>query len=226
MHYQDLEKKRAARSAPADIVFGMQPEAHDILTSPSHDGDALAAQLCAVALSDRQAFEAVYSATVGRVLGLAARILGDTSAADDVASDVYLQIWRQADRFDPSRGSAIAWIMTIARSRALDAMRRATTSAVKNAELSRGEDEADDKLPMHDLLDVTHRESSLHRALHQLDGTERQLLALAYFRGYTHKQLAAITDEPLGTVKTRIRRTLIKLRKLMADDCMDAGVKA
>ena len=226
MYYQDLEKKQAARGARADIVFEMQHQAHDILPSRSHDGDTLAAQLCAVASRDRQAFEAMYSATVSRVLGLAARILGDASAADDVASDVYLQVWRQADRFDPERGSAIAWIMTITRSRALDAMRRAATSAAKTAELSRGAAGTDDQLSMHDLLDVTHRESSLHRALQRLDSAERQLLALAYFRGYTHKQLAEITQQPLGTVKTRIRRTLIKLKELMADDCMDAGEKA
>ncbi len=226
MYYQHHGKKPAACSAPADIVFDVQPDAREILPGPSSDGDTLATQLCAVASRDRQAFEAVYSATVGRVLGLATRIVGDTSAADDVASDVYLQVWRQADRFDPDRGSAIAWIMTITRSRALDAMRRVSTSAAKTAEFSRSAAEPEDQLPMHDLLDVTHRESSLHRALRRLDDAERQLLALAYFKGYTHKQLAKITNQPLGTVKTRIRRTLIKLKELMADDCMDAGEKA
>ena len=226
MYYQDLGKKPAARRGRADIVFEMQPEAHNVLSDSSGDVDTLATALCAVASRDRQAFEAVYSATVGRVLGLATRILGETSAADDVASDVYLQVWRQADRFDPERGSAIAWIMTITRSRALDAVRRVATSAAKTEELGRGATEQDDQLSMHDLLDVTHRESSLHRALQRLGGAERQLLALAYFRGYTHKQLAGITNQPLGTVKTRIRRTLIKLKEIMADDCTDAGEKA
>ncbi|MBT8101173.1 MAG: sigma-70 family RNA polymerase sigma factor [Gammaproteobacteria bacterium] len=226
MYYQDLEKKPAARGARADIVLEMQPKAHSTQPDVPFDGDILAAQLCAVASSDRQAFEAIYSATISRVLALASRILGDTASADDVVSDVYLQVWRQADRFDPKRGSAIAWIMTITRSRALDTMRRVTTSAAKTAELGRDIAEPDDQPSMHDLLEVTHRESSLHRALLMLDGAERQLLALAYFRGYTHQQLAEITKQPLGTVKTRIRRTLIKLKELMADDCTDAGEKA
>lgn len=225
MYYHDLEKE-GAPSGRADIVFGMQPAAHDIPPDPASDAEALAAQLCAVASSDRRAFEAVYSATVDRVLGLAARILGDKSAAEDVASDVYLQVWRQADRFDAERGSAIAWIMTIARSRAIDTVRRRVTSATKTAEAGRSEPESDNQASMYDLLDVTHRESSLHRALRQLDPAERQLLALAYFKGYTHKQLAEITNQPLGTVKTRIRRTLIGLRELMTDDCTAGGEKA
>ena len=225
MYYQDLDKD-GARKTRADIVLGMQTRAPDISPEPADEADPLAASLRAVASRDREAFESVYSTTVDRVLGLATRILGDTTSADDVASDVFLQVWRQADRFDPARGSAIAWIMTIARSRALDAVRRAATSATKTAELGRSEAESNDQDSPPDLLDVTHRESALHRALLQLDGAERQLLALAYFRGYTHKQLAEITNEPLGTVKTRIRRTLAKLRKLMDDDSAGTGEKA
>ena len=225
MYHQDLEKE-GARGRYADIVVAMQPEAHHSPPEPTDAGDTLAAQLCAVASRDRQAFEAVYSATVNRVLGLAARILGDTSTAEDVASDVYLQVWHQADRYDPARGSAIAWIMTIARSRSIDTMRRTATAATKTAEASRSEAVPEEQASMYDLLEVTHRESSLHRALRRLDPADRQLLALAYFRGYTHKQLAGITSQPIGTVKTRIRRTLIKLRELMADDCMDVGETA
>ncbi|MFQ5610156.1 MAG: sigma factor, partial [Woeseiaceae bacterium] len=83
----------------------MQRQAQEIPSVPQDAGDSLGARLYAVASRDRQAFDAVYSATVDRVLGLATRILGDTTAAEDVASDVYLQVWRNADRFNPERGS-------------------------------------------------------------------------------------------------------------------------
>lgn len=185
--------------------------------------DPLAAKIQAVASQDKQAFEAIYRETVDRVLRLASRILGDEHAADDVASDTYLQVWRNAASFDPHRGSAIAWILTMARSRALDAMRRSATAISKTKELV--DREPDTAVPTHDLLDITGRETSLHIALLELDGMDRQLLALAYFRGYSHQQLADITGQPLGTVKTRIRRALTKLRELMADTERGAGGK-
>ncbi len=212
-----------ASARSADIVGRMPQETTNRAVAKADRADPLAAKIQAVASQDKQAFEAIYRETVDRVLRLASRILGDEHAADDVASDTYLQVWRNAASFDPHRGSAIAWILTMARSRALDAMRRSATAISKTKELV--DREPDTAVPTHDLLDITGRETSLHIALLELDGMDRQLLALAYFRGYSHQQLADITGQPLGTVKTRIRRALTKLRELMADTERGAGGK-
>lgn len=208
--------------APA-IVAKMNGHARDDTRRNPDVSPALNASLVAVAAEDRRAFDEVYAKTVDRVLNLATRIVGDADAADDVASDVYLQVWRKAADFDPERGSAIAWIMTICRSRALDALRRKSVAANYTAEFERQAANTDVESGPQDLLAATDQESSVHQALQQLDAPERQLLALAYFRGYSHSELAAITGEPLGTVKTRIRRTLIKVRNLMQGPHASAG---
>ena len=214
---------RASMKRATAIVVDMNGGARDVVDRGTDASLALNASLAAVAHQDRDAFETVYSATVDRVLNLATRIMGDTDAADDVASDVYLQVWRKAADFDPERGSAIAWIMTICRSRALDALRRKSVAANYTAEFEQQTRNGEEERGPHDLLAATDRESSVHEALRQLDESERQLLALAYFRGYSHSELAAITAEPLGTVKTRIRRTLIKVRDLMHEHRTSVG---
>ena len=205
------------------IVVSMNGGAGSAVDRNTDVSSALNASLVAVAGQDRGAFETLYAETVDRVLNLATRIMGDTDAADDVASDVYLQVWRKAADFDPERGSAIAWIMTICRSRALDALRRRSVAANYTAEFEQQTVDVDEERGPQDLLAATDRESSVHKALQQLDASERQLLALAYFRGYSHSELAAMTGEPLGTVKTRIRRTLIKVRDLMHKQRTSAG---
>ncbi len=185
--------------------------------------DSLETSLIAVAGRDRGAFETVYAATVSRVLALATRIVGDADTADDVASETYLQIWQQAASFDPERGNALAWIMTICRSRALDTLRRRASQQSRDAEATRQGEADDGDGALQDLLQATDRESAVHRALARLEPAERQLLALAYFRGYSHTELAEITGEPLGTVKTRTRRALDKLRKTMRRHRPDTG---
>ncbi len=223
MNPEPEETGRASFKNAADIVVNMNEGACDAVSRSADVSSALDASLVAVADRNRIEFESLYSATVERVLNLATRIVGDADAADDVASDVYLQVWRKAGDFDPGRGSAIAWIMTICRSRALDMLRRRSVAAGYLAEFEQQPATNDEECGPQDLLAATDRESSVHAALKQLDPSERQLLALAYFRGYTHRELAAMTGQPLGTVKTRIRRTLIKVRDLMNDIRKSAG---
>lgn len=176
----------------------------------------LAELLQAVAKKDRAAFDAFYNATTERVLNLVLRITRHIDIAEEVVGDVYLQVWRQADRFDPERGNALAWLTILCRSRALDTLRRnnaaPTSGAVPISEIP--EPEATD-FPQ-DLLIATEQKSAVHAALDKLDPNQRQLLALAYFRGYSHSELAQFTGMPLGTVKTQLRRTISKLKEFVS----------
>jgi len=167
-----------------------------------------------VVRQDQQALAELYETMAGRVYGLALRITRQVQVAEEVTEDCFWQVWRQAPRFDPARGAAVAWIMTIARSRALDALRRADTTELlgdvrlANIEVEQGNDPQD-------LLDAVEKQNRLHAALRDLEPLPRQLVALAFFRGLSHEEIAAQMDLPLGTVKSHIRRALLRLRELL-----------
>lgn len=167
---------------------------------------------------DKQAFASLYEAMAGRVYGLALRITRRAQLAEEVTEDIFWQVWRQAPRFDAARGSAVAWIMTIARSRALDALRNTAKAddVAQTEELARIEARCQDD-PL-DLLAAMQQGHRLHAALASLDPEPRQLVALAFFRGLSHEEIAHHTQLPLGTVKSHIRRALIRLRRALADD--------
>lgn len=173
----------------------------------------LAMLIAAVARAERGALESLYEETVGRVFGLALRIVGTREAAEEVAIDVYLQVWRTAASYDVLRGSPLAWLLTICRSRALDSLRREdrATAHPEPETLERREDAAREKDPQ-DLLASTRSHERLSLALGNLNALQRQLLALAFFRGLTHQEIAAHARLPLGSVKTYIRRALAQLR--------------
>ncbi len=176
------------------------------------DDDALRSQLRAIAGGDERAFAAFYDATVGVVYGLALRILRDVQEAEEVVSDAYLQVWRQAARFDATRGAPRAWLVTIARSRALDTLRRRDPAEPReDAEALADLDCADGPDPT-DWLCAMERGTALHTALAGLSQEQRQLLALAYFRGLSHQEISDHTGMPLGTVKTHLRKGIDALR--------------
>ena len=164
---------------------------------------------------DESAFSALYDSLLERVYGLALRITHCVPVAEEVTEDTFWQVWRQAPRFDPVRGNAVAWVMTIARSRALDALRR--MNAAEHESLVSVTDVATGDNP-HDLLAAVQQGSRVHDALAKLDPVPRQLLALAFFRGFSHDEIAGYTSLPLGTVKSQIRRALLGLRQTLADD--------
>jgi RNA polymerase sigma factor (sigma-70 family) len=168
-----------------------------------------------VAHQDQAAFARLYDATAARVYGLVLRITGRRDAAEEVSSDAYLQVWQQAQRYDVSRGSPLAWMLTIARSRALDHLRRrdpAQTYADPTT-LQPHVMTADDPV---DLLAALDRANMLHQAIAQLPSTARQLLGLAFLRGLTHQEIANHTGMPLGTVKTILRSAMQSLRPRLA----------
>lgn len=197
------DEEAALAEAQARPLSGARPEADEL---------RLREWIAAIARGNEQALGDLYDATLGRVHGLALRITRNAQAAEEVAEDVYWQVWRQALRFDPTRGNAMTWLLTIARSRALDNLRRADEAdAHPEPETLLSADAALDDDPQ-DLLEATQRNHALHAALATLDAVPRQLLALAFFRGLTHEEIALQTALPLGTVKSHIRRALATLR--------------
>jgi RNA polymerase sigma-70 factor, ECF subfamily len=190
----------------------------------ANDADALrnrelAALIASAAAGDARAFEVFYERTVHFVNSIARRIVG-SNYLEDVLADAYFQAWRDASRFDASRGNAMSWIITITRSRALDRLRQenvrhAGMSGAPDADAHSTEDETS---PGPDtLLEQLQSTSALHRAMATLSVNERWCLALAYYREHSHSEIAAFTGLPLGTVKSLINRSQQKLRELLSD---------
>jgi RNA polymerase sigma factor (sigma-70 family) len=177
---------------------------------------ALQALICRIIKQDQSAFTALFKAMSVHVNSIALRITASAQLAEEVTEDTFFQVWRQAPRFDPSRGTAKAWILTIARSRALDARRSippfdGLTDDVVN---SNWEYQGHDGLP--DLLSAVEQNQLLHSALEALEPIPRQLIALSFFRGLSHEEIASHAELPLGTVKSHIRRAVIHLREALA----------
>lgn len=166
---------------------------------------------------NQQALAKLYDLTVSRIYGLALRIAGRADAAEEVAEDVFLQIWRSARDYSPERGKVIGWMLTICRSRAIDHLRRrdAAISSEHPEDLAPHPEDDDPQ----DLLSAAQRNSRLHGAIAQLQPQDRQLLSLAFFRGLTHDEIALRTHLPLGTVKTCLRRALTQLRTQLGGAC-------
>ncbi len=166
---------------------------------------------------DESALAAFYDATVAKAYGLALRIVGSPAAAEEVVLDTYHQAWREARRFDAQRGAPMAFLMMMCRSRALDA-RRSRDQAVLHedpASLVAAADHPCGDDPVEFLTGIEER-SALHGALALLAPAQRQMVALAFFRGLTHEEIAAHAALPLGTVKSQIRRALDALRRSLA----------
>jgi len=180
--------------------------------------NSLAALLKAVEARDRNAFSILYDATVQRVFSLAMRITRRQELAEEVVSDVYLQVWQQAGSYSSERGKVIAWLCVLCRSRALDALRRDKTTVRKSFVGLEAVPEAEDLNAPPDLLQSVEQGSAVHVALGKLSEQQQQLVALAYFRGFTHSELAEVTNMPIGTVKTHLRRAMIKLKEIMSTD--------
>lgn len=198
----------------------------------SADEPQLQAWLALIVRQDEKALANLYQSTIGRVFGLAMRIVRDTATAEEVAEDTFWQVWRQAPRFDPARGCALAWLLTIARSRALDAVRarkRVQAMSVSADGLDHADGAPTDvheraATDPHDLLAAVQTGHLLQSALMRLGPLPRQLVSLAFFGGLTHEEIAGQTGIPLGTVKSSIRRALICLRNWLAPEALGTAL--
>ncbi|MEE4190398.1 MAG: sigma-70 family RNA polymerase sigma factor [Halieaceae bacterium] len=171
----------------------------------------------AMASGDEQALNALYDATLSRVYSVALRILGDESLAEDVVSQCYFEAWNTAERYSPSRGRPLTWLLSICRNRALDEYRRRSSAARIQEEQASESSELASVTGLPDLLMAARADERLHAVLENFGEQDRQLLAMAFFRGLTHQQIAEVTGEPLGSIKSRIRRALQALSQALPD---------
>jgi RNA polymerase sigma-70 factor (ECF subfamily) len=207
---QPVKRSRSRKGAPT-----VSPK--EVAALDADNARALSELIPRIAKQDQAALASLYDATVSRVYAVALRIVRLPEWAEEVTSDVYLQAWREARRYDAARGKVLAWLLIMARTRALDHLRRQDEAlshpdpALLVAEPSA---DADDALS---LLQMTRDHHRLHEALTILSPQQRQLLALAFFRGLSHAEIVTHTALPLGSVKTHIRRALLVLREALGD---------
>lgn len=173
-------------------------------------GDA-AALLWLVAAGDRSAFRRLYDQHSPRLYAVALRITRQSPLAADAVHDAFLQVWRNAARFDPARGNAEAWMLSLVRYRALDITRRRTRE-VSDDDMPELEDPDPDPLAR---LQSTRDAQALHRCLETLEPDRRKLIIMAFVEGLSHAELAARISAPLGSVKSWIRRSLLSLRSCL-----------
>ena len=177
-------------------------------------GGDLDGLLTLAAQGDQAAFEAVYDRVAAPVFGLIRRVLRDSAQAEEVAQETLLEVWRTAARFDPARGSAVTWVMTIAHRRAVDRVRSETAAAEREARAA----SAAAAVPVDEVAEAVESSLEAERVSRCLDGLtelQRESITLAYYAGYTYPQVASALGVALGTVKTRIRDGLKRLR-----DCL------
>ena len=169
---------------------------------------------------DPEALSALYDRYCGSVTAFALRLLRDRAEAEEATVDVFHQAWRQAESFDAGRGSVAAWLMTLCRSRAIDRLRSRQRRETLQSKLEVDGETAGGGVSVPQQPDVS-AENSLRRqrvskALETLSGVQRQAIELAFYEGLSHSEIASRLNEPLGTVKTRIRQGMLTLRDALA----------
>jgi RNA polymerase sigma-70 factor, ECF subfamily len=178
------------------------------------DDPDLSCLMARVARGDHEAFEAVYDELAGPVYGMIRQVLRDPAQSEEVAQEVMLEVWRSASRFDPARGTAAAWARTIAHRRAVDRVRAESTSTRHEQRAAADPVTGPDEVA--ETVVATLDGQRVRRCLGGLTELQRQSITLAYYDGYTYPQVAKLLGVALGTVKTRIRDGLIRMR-----DCME-----
>jgi RNA polymerase sigma-70 factor (ECF subfamily) len=166
---------------------------------------------------DAQAFEVVYDRHATAAFSLAYRMTGTRNTAEDVVQEAFLSLWRSGARYDRTRGSVRTWVLGIVHNRAIDGLRRGASHERRREQLDGVEERHE--APERTDVEAARREQarSVHSALDTLPADQRRTIELAYFGGFSHSQIAELLDEPIGTIKGRMRLGLGKLRDQLAD---------
>lgn len=215
--------------------MSLPPDPRTAPTSPPSaagaDRDArLSALMARVAAADRQAFQELYRATSAVLFGVVLRINPDSGQAEEVLQEVFITAWRQASSYDAGQGRVLTWLTTIARHRAIDSLRRraaqpVTVSRFGAPDADGGEPDLLEQMPSGqpgpvEMLEDAVRRHELQRCMEELNGQQRSSLALTYYQGLSHAEVAEHLSQPLGTVKSWVRRGLQKLRS-----CLDRAAE-
>jgi len=169
--------------------------------------------LVRVARGDEAAFEQVYDRLAGPVYGVIRKVVRDPAQSEEVAQEALLEVWRTALRFNPAMGSAVTWVLTIAHRRAIDRVRSVTAAADREQRAASVSIPAPDEVA--DLVEASLDRERVRRCLQGLTDAQRESITLAYYGGHSYRQVAVLLGAALGTVKTRIRDGLIRMR-----DCL------
>jgi RNA polymerase sigma-70 factor (ECF subfamily) len=167
--------------------------------------------LAQVASGNQEAFGALYDQVAPRVLGLIRRVLVDPAQSEEVAQEVFLEIWQTAPRYDARKGGALTWILTMAHRRAVDRIRASQASRDRDLRIgTRDHESGYDSVSEQVEIRIEHER--VEQAMTQLTELQRQAVTLAYYRGLSHSEVATLLSVPIGTVKTRLRDGMIRLR--------------
>jgi RNA polymerase sigma-70 factor (ECF subfamily) len=171
-----------------------------------------------VARGDGPAFEELYDRVANTVFGVVRRVLRDPAQSEEVTQEVLVEVWRTATRFDAGRGSAMTWIHTMAHRRAIDRVRSAQAATDRDEKVAR-RDHVPDYDVVVDRVEARLEQEQVRRCLEHLTDLQRESVTLAYYGGYTYREVSELLEVPLGTVKTRMRDGLIRLR-----DCLGVSL--
>ena len=174
-------------------------------------GDPLEGLLGRVAGGDEPAFAELYRRVAPAVFGLVTKVVRNPAQAEEVTQEVFVELWRTASRFDPARGTARSWIMTCAHRRAVDRVRSAERTARRD-DLAGRRDQGRPYDEVVEQVETSLEREHVRRGLDVLTDLQRETVVLAYYGGYTHREIAELLGVPSGTVKTRLRDGLIRLR--------------
>jgi RNA polymerase sigma-70 factor (ECF subfamily) len=215
----ESQRSALAGSASESSSTASRPRAESLLGGGKLNEELLRELLGAVSRGDQQAMAQLYDATHRLVFVLARRILGANDAAEEVMLDVFMQVWRSAPSFDAGRGRVSSWLLTIARSRALDRRRSVAARALRedawSETLAEQTPDCACGVDPQRAQDRAEQRDTVRAAIGALPEAQRRAIELAYFPGLSHTEIAARLGEPLGTIKTRIRLGMIKLRDLL-----------
>jgi RNA polymerase sigma-70 factor, ECF subfamily len=189
------------------VLVTADSDLEDAATEPASQEELLVR----VAGGDESAFGELYDQIAPRVLGLVKRLLVDHAQSEEVTQEIFLEIWQTAPRYDRARGGALTWIMTMAHRRAVDRIRASQAGRDRDTRIGI-RDLAVEYDQVAETVEVRIEHERVEKAMARLTQLQRQAVSLAYYGGYSHSEVAALLHVPLGTVKTRLRDGMIRLR--------------